>query len=206
MYIVTGYTRGKSSRSFEGMYKDVDDVRDVHETLTLKVRRDLQYFVVTNNEEDLVLWSFDIPGYETHIYSLIKETATLMLCPRIDNSTYLIPDISMLGSLSGVLSRYEYRDVIYFVRPLNREFVMEALREVHGSAMAVIMRMLMSAGRARGAALARLRDKVEYAEELINRALDMWRIKGYEIDASGIKDAIIRVKAVVSGRLGKTNR
>ncbi len=159
------------------MYKDVDDVRDVHETLTLKVRRDLQYFVVTNNEEDLVLWSFDIPGYETHIYSLIKETATLMLCPRIDNSTYLIPDISMLGSLSGVLSRYEYRDVIYFVKPLNREFVMEALREVHGSAMAVIMRMLMSAGRARGAALARLRDKVEYAEELINRALDMWRIK-----------------------------
>ena len=57
----------------------------MRETTALKYKRDLQYFVVTNDDRGLVLLSFDIPGYEMHIYSLVKETATLMLCPRIDN-------------------------------------------------------------------------------------------------------------------------
>ncbi|GAB6945894.1 hypothetical protein JCM16161A_00240 [Vulcanisaeta sp. JCM 16161] len=203
MYIVTGYTRGKSSRSFEGRYKDVDDVRDVHETLAIKLRRDLQYFVVTNDDKDLVLWTFDIPGYETHIYSFIKETATLMLCPRIDNSTYLLPDASMLGDLTSALSRYEYRDMVYFVRPLSREFVIRALRTTYDSAVAIIMKMLMSASRARGNALRMLIDKVDYAEESINRALSMWRSKGYDIDSSGIESAIGSVREVLRRRVGR---
>ncbi|WP_243675069.1 hypothetical protein [Vulcanisaeta distributa] len=172
MYIVTGYTRGKSSRSFEGRYKGVDDVKDVHETLVIKLRRDLQYFVVTNDDSDLVLWTFDIPGYETHIYSMIKETATLMLCPRIDNSTYLLPDASMLGDLASALSRHEYRDMVYFVKPLNREFVIKALRATYDSAMAIIMKILMSTSRARGGITLRvLMDKVDYVEKSISRAL-----------------------------------
>ncbi|MGC8608014.1 MAG: hypothetical protein ACP5GZ_09925 [Vulcanisaeta sp.] len=203
MYIVTGYTRGRSSRSFEGRYKGIDDVRDVHETLAIKLRRDLQYFVVTGDDRDLVLWTFDIPGYETHIYSMIKETATLMLCPKIDNSTYLLPDASILGDLSSALSRYEYRDMAYFVKPLSREFVIKALRATYDSAMAIMMKMLMSAGRARGIALRILMDKVNYAEESIDKALKIWRNKGYDIDSSGIENAISSVKAVLSRRIGK---
>ncbi|ADY01077.1 hypothetical protein VMUT_0867 [Vulcanisaeta moutnovskia 768-28] len=203
MYIVTGYTRGRSSRSFEGRYKGIDDVRDVHETLVIKLRRDLQYFVVTGDDRDLVLWTFDIPGYETHIYSMIKETATLMLCPRIDNSTYLLPDASILGDLLSALSRYEYRDMAYFVKPLSREFVIKALRATYDSAMAIMMKMLMSAGRARGIALRILMDKVNYAEESINKVLKIWRNKGYDIDSSGIENAISSVKAVLSRRISK---
>ncbi len=203
MYIVTGYTRGRSSRSFEGRYKGIDDVRDVHETLAIKLRRDLQYFVVTGDDRDLVLWTFDIPGYETHIYSMIKETATLMLCPRIDNSTYLLPDASILGDLSSALSRYEYRDMAYFVKPLSREFVIKALRATYDSAMAIMMKMLMSAGRARGIALRILMDKVNYAEESIDKVLKIWRNKGYDIDSSGIENAISSVKAVLSRRISK---
>ncbi|WP_054857385.1 hypothetical protein [Vulcanisaeta sp. JCM 16159] len=206
MYIVTGYTRGKSSRSFEGRYKGVDDVRDVHETLAIKLRRDLQYFVITNDDGDLVLWTFDIPGYETHIYSMIKETATLMLCPRIDNSTYLLPDASMLGDLASALSRHEYRDMAYFVRPLNREFVIKALRAIYDSAMVIIMKTLMSASRARGITLRVLMDKVDYIEGSISRALSIWRDKGYDIDSSSIESAIGSVREVLRRRLVKTNR
>ncbi len=166
----------------------------------------MQYFVVTNDDRDLVLWTFDIPGYETHIYSMIKETATLMLCPRIDNSTYLLPDASMLGYLTSALSRYEYRDMVYFVKPLNREFVIRALRSTYDSAMAIIMKMLMSASRARGIALRVLMDKVDYVEESISRALSMWRGKGYDIDSSGIESAISSAREVLRRKVSKTNR
>ena len=206
MYVVTGYTRGKSSRSFGGAYKDADDVRDVHETTALKSRKNLQYFMITNDDRDLVLWSFDIPGYETHIYSFIKETATLMLCPRIDNSTYLLPDISLLSDLSSVLSNYDYRDTSYFVKPLSRDFVIETLRRTYNSALVLITKMLMSANKARGTALMRLIDKVDYAEESINKALTLWESKGYGIDPSGIRNAIDSVREVLSRRVGKVNR
>jgi hypothetical protein len=134
---------------------------------------------------------------------MIKETATLMLCPKIDNSTYLLPDASILGDLSSALSRYEYRDMAYFVKPLSREFVIKALRATYDSAMAIMMKMLMSAGRARGIALRILMDKVNYAEESIDKALKIWRNKGYDIDSSGIENAISSVKAVLSRRIGK---
>ena len=206
MYVVFGVTSGMSSMSFEGRYKEPDDVRDVHVSDAPRVNHVLHSFVITNDDRDLVLWSFDIPGYETHVYSAIKERATLMLCPRIDNSTYLLPDITLLRELSSVLSGYDYRDVAYFVRPLSGDFVVNALRRTYDDAMAIIARMLTSAGRARGAALMRLMDKVDYAEELLNKALALWEVKGYGIDPLGIRNAIGSVREVLDRRVGKANR
>ena len=40
----------------------------------------------------------------------------------------------------------------------------------------------------------RLIDKVNYAEELINKALTLWESKGYGINPSGIRNAIGSVR------------
>ena len=136
----------------------------------------------------------------------VHETTALMLCARIDNSTYLLPDVALLRELSSALSGYDYRDVAYFVRPLSRDFVVNALRRTYDEAMAIIARMLTSAGRARGAALMRLMDKVDYAEELLNKVLVLWEVKGYGIDPSGIRNAIGSIREVLGRRVGKANR
>ncbi len=126
MYVVFGVTSGMSSRSFEGRYKQPNDVRDVHVSEVPRINHVLHSFVITNNEDDLVIWTFDIPGYETHIYSFIKERATLLLCPRVDNSTYLLPDVSLVGELNSMLYK-DARSATYFVRPTDRSFVSKAL-------------------------------------------------------------------------------
>ncbi|MGC8606601.1 MAG: hypothetical protein ACP5GZ_02625 [Vulcanisaeta sp.] len=99
MYVVFGLTSGMSSMIFEGRYKGPSDIRDIHVSDVPRTNHVLRSFVITDDKDALIIWSFDIPGYETHIYSMIKERATLLLCPRIDNSTYLLPDVSLIEEL-----------------------------------------------------------------------------------------------------------
>ena len=96
--------------------------------------------------------------------------------------------------------------MIRFVGPLNGDFLINVLRRTYDKAMAIIARMLVSAGRAKGAALMRLTDKVYYAEESINKALILWEGKGYSIDSSDMKNAIGSVMEVLGRKVSKVNR
>ena len=84
--------------------------------------------------------------------------------------------------------------------------MINALRRTYDEAVAIIAKILVSVGRAKGAALMRLTDKVDYAEESINKALILWEGKGYSIDFSGTKNAISSVMEVLGRKVGKVNR
>ncbi len=149
MYVVFGVTSGMSSVVFEGRYKGPNDVRDVHVSDVPRINHVLHSFVITNDVNDFVIWTFDIPGYETHIYSMIKERATLLLCPRIDNSTYLLPDASLVNELNSMLYK-DARSATYFVRPTDRSFVSKVLRDTVSAARALIMEKVSNLLRSRG--------------------------------------------------------
>ena len=170
MYVVFGVTSGMSSIPFEGRYKEPGDVRDVHVSDAPRINHVLHSFVITGNRDDLVVWSFDIPGYETHIYSAIKERATLMLCPRIDNSTYLLPDALLIDELNSMLYS-DARVAMYFVKPLDRSFVSRVLKATVNEARALINQWVNNLFRSRGLATTRLMDLLGGAsEDLIGSA------------------------------------
>lgn len=133
-----------------------------------------------------MIWSFDIPGYETHIYSSIKERATLMLCPRVDNSTYLCPDSSLIRDLESLL--YDgSRSLVYFVRPVDKAFVSRALRSVVSEAMGLVLRYVDNLSRSRGLATHRLIERLELSSDYLTRSAGYWSAKGFEEKVSGIQ-------------------
>ncbi|MGC9153269.1 MAG: hypothetical protein ACP5GY_05995 [Vulcanisaeta sp.] len=199
MFVVFGVTSGRTSRVFEGRYKGDDDVRDVHESGFPRMGGGLRSFEVVDDPKALVLWSFDIPGYETRIYSEIKEWATRILCPRVDNSTYLLPDISLLDSL-GPLAGDDARSVVYYVRPLDREFVNNALRDTLKELKALIARDVGNLLRARGAAVSRIVSKLSVISDETLSSAKLWVDKGFDVDLNelyalaGIVETAINLK------------
>ncbi|WP_054842700.1 hypothetical protein [Vulcanisaeta distributa] len=206
MYVVFGVTSGMSSMVFEGRYKGPNDVRDVHVSDVPRVNHILHSFVITNDNSDLVIWTFDIPGYETHIYSMIKERATLLLCPRIDNSTYLLPDASLVGELNSMLYK-DARSVTYFVKPTDRSFVSKVLRETVNAARALIMEKVSNLSRSRGGlATVRLIDELSGISEDIITSANLWARKGFAEEVGGVYSMIDYVKSSVELKRSKSRK
>ncbi|WP_054857258.1 hypothetical protein [Vulcanisaeta sp. JCM 16159] len=165
----------------------------------------LHSFIITNNDGDLVLWSFDIPGYETHIYSMIKETATLMLCPRIDNSTYLLPNVSLVGELNSMLYR-DARSATYFVKPMDRSFLSRVLRDTVNAARALIMEKVSNLFRSRGLATVRLMDELSGVSDDIIVSARLWASKGFAEEVSGVYSLVDYVRSSLELKRSRSRR
>ncbi|WP_054853006.1 hypothetical protein [Vulcanisaeta distributa] len=205
MYVVLGITSGMSSMSFEGRYKGPSDIKDVHVSDVPRTNHILHSFIITNNEGDLVLWTFDIPGYETHIYSMIKERATLLLCPRIDNSTYLLPDASLVGELNSMLYR-DARSATYFVKPMDRSFLSRVLRDTVNAARALIMEKVSNLLRSRGLATVRLMDELSGVSDDVITSARLWAGKGFAEEVSGVYSLVDYVRSSLELKRSRSRR
>ncbi|WP_054849361.1 hypothetical protein [Vulcanisaeta sp. JCM 14467] len=205
MYVVFGVTSGMSSIPFEGKYKEPNDIRDVHVSGAPRINHVLHSFVITGNRDDLVVWSFDIPGYETHIYSDIKERATLMLCPRIDNSTYLLPDVSLVDELNSMLYG-NARVAVYFVKPLDKSFVSSALKATVNAARALINQWVINLFRSRGLATTRLMDILSGASEDLIRSADLWSRRGFTEEVGPVYAMVDYVKSSMEVKRSRSRR
>ena len=205
MYVVFGVTSGMSSIPFEGRYKGSGDVRDVHVSDAPRINHVLHSFVITGNRDDLVVWSFDIPGYETHIYSAIKERATLMLCPRIDNSTYLLPDASLVDELNSMLYG-NAKVAVYFVKPLDTSFVSRALRATVDAAKSLINRWVVNLLRSRGLATVRLMDILSGASEDLVKSADLWSRRGFTEEVGPVYAIVDYVNSSMNVKRSRSRR
>ncbi|ADN49700.1 hypothetical protein [Vulcanisaeta distributa] len=205
MYVVFGVTSGMSSVVFEGRYKGPNDVRDVHVSDVPRINHVLHSFVITNDVNDFVIWTFDIPGYETHIYSMIKERATLLLCPRIDNSTYLLPDASLVNELNSMLYK-DARSATYFVRPTDRSFVSKVLRDTVSAARALIMEKVSNLLRSRGLATIRLMDELGGISDDMITAAKLWASKGFANEVDGVYSMVDYVRSSLELKRSRSRR
>ncbi|ABW02740.1 hypothetical protein [Caldivirga maquilingensis] len=202
MYAVVGKTAGYSSRSFEGEYKGRDDVKDVHVVNWPKLSNGLINFILSNDADDLILISFDIPGGGDRVYSRIKETATWLLSPRIDNTTYLTPSHTIKLILLGQIPE-EANTVEYLVKPINNNQVNLILRETMETLIKYARARLINLMNARGKAAASISNALTSLAEATLASAKEWTRRSFELNLSMINNLVETINDAVEFKLSK---
>ena len=128
-----------------------------------------------------------------------------MLCPRIDNSTYLLPDASLIDELNSMLYSGA-RVAVYFVEPLDRSFISRVLRNTVDAARALINKWVVNLLRSRGLATVRLMDVLSDASEDLVRSADLWSRKGFAEEVSPVYAMVDYVKSSMEVKRGRSRR
>jgi hypothetical protein len=181
MLLVTGRTAGLSSRAFEGRYKEPWEIRDIHIANHPRNGGRLINFTITNNPNDLTLISFDIPGGGTRVYSRIREAATWMLCPRIDNTTYLTPSLTIGNALLAQIPNTA-NVTRYFVEPLDKAIVEKALANTLSDLVKYAKRRITALLNARGKAAADGVKLIDGLTEVMVYSAREWVRRGYAVN------------------------
>ncbi|MDT7903304.1 MAG: hypothetical protein RQ838_04450 [Caldivirga sp.] len=181
MLLVTGRTAGLSSRAFEGRYKEPWEIRDIHIANHPRNGGHLINFTITNNPNDLTLISFDIPGGGTRVYSRIREVATWMLCPRIDNTTYLTPSLTIGNALLAQIPNTA-NVTRYFVEPLDKAIVERALANTLSDLVKYAKRRITALLNARGRAAADGVKLIDGLTEVMVYSAREWVRRGYAVN------------------------
>ncbi|MGC8571251.1 MAG: hypothetical protein ACP5L1_08035 [Caldivirga sp.] len=204
MFAVVGRTTGYSSRSFEGRYKGQDEIRDIHLVNWPKLNNGLINFTLSNNADDLILLSFDIPGGGDRVYSRIKETATWLLSPRVDNSTYLTPS-HMIKRILLTQIPEEANVVEYFVKPTDASQVNLLLRETTDALVKQAKTRLIKLMNSRGKAATTTADALVTLVEATVTSAKEWIRRGFEPDFNTIINLAKVINETVEFKWSMTN-